>query len=330
MNHNKNNIDSNNVPQNNDRPAATIIMPVYNSPDLFRALDSVRRQTYRPIQFIIVDDASASFEKDGVQEYLSNAGDGFRFHILRNPKNAGTVRTINRGLALAEGKYVFNLSADDAFYDENVISDWVQAFEQTECDVLTAKRANCDKELNKICSFSPSSKDIQAIETLSSKELFEYLVKDNPISGACTAWCTDSLRRLSLYDERYRLIEDYPAFLKLLREGGKIAFFDRPVILYRGGGMSEEERSYSHDYIRDYVLTVNTEIIPYTRHKFSARARLYRWKQRVAFDRWFNDTLDKKQDCPLIILILRLLYCIYHPVRQYRRLLRKKAGTDTE
>ena len=313
------NLQENTVAYGEEQPKTTVIMPVYNSPDLFTTLDSVRRQSYRPVQLIMIDDASASFKEDYIREFLSTAGDGFSFYIIKNPQNLGTVRSLNRGLAQADGKYLFNLAGDDVFADEHVLEDWVTAFEQTTYDALTARRADCDYELEKILSVSPPEKAVQAIRTLSSEALFEYIARDNPISGACTAWRLESLKKLGFYDERYRMIEDYPAYLKLLRQGGRIGFFDRVVIRYRDGGMSSEGSSYSENYIHDYNRIVREEILPYTRHPVAAKNRLRRWNHNVCFDRWYN---REKTRCRRNAskFILDLMYYAFHPIRTLRKI----------
>ena len=302
----------------NKYPPITVLMPVYNSPDLFRSLESVRCQRYRPLQLVLVDDASETFCEDEIRAFFSDCGKELSVCLLRNEENLGTVRTMNRGLAAAEGKYVFNLACDDAFFDEQVLAEWVAAFEGMDCDALTARRANCDGQLEEIVSYSPSDKTIRALASGSSEELYEFFVKDCPISGACTAWRLESLRRLGLYDEGYRLIEDYPAYLKLLRTGGRIGFFDRIVIRYRNGGVSEEGRSVSPDFERDYERLNREEIIPNTRNAAAARRRLSRWLHNIHFDRWYNAKREENSRSRFRLALLRLLYDIYHPVRTIR------------
>ena len=301
-----------------DKPLVTLLMPVYNSPDLFCALESVRRQSYRPLQFVLIDDCSAVFEEERIRAFFSGAGDGFDFYLLRNEKNLGTVRTLNRGLAIARGKYLFNLASDDAFYDEAVLADWVAAFERTDCDVLTAKRAVCDSQLREILEILPAKEAIAAIEHSSSEQLFEYLAKENQISGSCTAWRLETMRRLGLFDESYCVLEDHPAYLRLLRLGGTIRFFDRIVVRYRSGGISAKESCISPRLEEDFVRMYQKEIIPYVRRPFGARFRLAFWQRGVRFDRGYYRELENASSGSRALL--RLRYYAHHPTRLIREI----------
>ncbi len=304
--------------QNIETPLITVLMPIYNSPDIFTAIDSVIFQEYRPIQLIIIDDCSETFDENKIRSFVGQrerTQDLFLI-VRKNEMNLGTVKTLNIGLSLAEGRYIFNLAGDDAFYDEKVLSDWVMAFERTGSCVITAKKANYDVDLKKIISISPDGKTINKIKSLSSEELFEKISIDNPISGACTAWRADRLKELDFYDEHYRIIEDYPLFLRHLREGGKIDFLDRIVIKYRGSGTSDENHAFSAQYEKDYCLINKREILPYTKNPKGAEKRLRHWLRNVHFDQWYYEK-GKKRNTKFV---LQGVYWIYHPMRLYRKI----------
>lgn len=307
----------------NEKTLVTLLVPVYNSPDLFCTLESIRCQTYRPIQCILVDDASEVYEENRIRRFFSETGDDFELILMRNEKNLGTVRTMNRGLAAAEGKYCFVLAGDDAFFDNNVLTDWVDAFERTNFDVLTARRAVCDHEMQKVLEILPPEKVIHEINRLSSAELYEYLAKENQISGACTAWRTATLSRLQFFDEHFRLLDDYPNYLRLLRSGGKIGFFDRVVIRYRSGGTSAEEKPFSADYEKDYTEIFRWEIIPHTHKPLIMKMRFCRFQHRIRFDRWYNNKVNSPTITQRHRELLRVCYYIYHPVRLTRRIKKK-------
>ncbi len=118
----------------------SVIMPTYNTDIsvLDDAVQSILRQTYSDIEFIIIDDCS----KNKTMEYLLSINDP-RVKIIRNKTNIGITKSLNVGLNAARGEYIARMDADDIalperfekqvkFMQENphviVCGTWVQAF----------------------------------------------------------------------------------------------------------------------------------------------------------------------------------------------------------
>ena len=91
-------------------PLVSVIVPCYNQGHyLGAAIDSCLRQTLRDIEVIVVDDGST----DCTEFVARSAADRDpRVRIVSGP-NAGLGAARNHGLALAEGRYVNFLDADD-------------------------------------------------------------------------------------------------------------------------------------------------------------------------------------------------------------------------
>lgn len=96
-------------------PLVTVIVPVFNGGStLARTLESVRRQLFTDFECVIVDDGS----EDGsamIAERLCNLD--ARFRLLRQP-NLGVARARNAGLAVARGRYIAALDADDLWHPQ--------------------------------------------------------------------------------------------------------------------------------------------------------------------------------------------------------------------
>lgn len=95
-----------------DEIAVSIIMPVYNEEKyLPTALESLAKQTMRDFELICIDDGST----DGSVEILEQYRDRFPLMTVIRQKNqyAGVAR--NSGMAVAKGKYLSFLDADDYF-----------------------------------------------------------------------------------------------------------------------------------------------------------------------------------------------------------------------
>ncbi len=101
----------------------TIIIPNYNGRHFMAAcLDSLRNQTYRDFQIVIVDNASS----DGSLEFLrANYPEA---HLLPLDKNYGFSKAVNAGIEYARTPYVILLNNDTAA-DKDYVSQMVRAIE---------------------------------------------------------------------------------------------------------------------------------------------------------------------------------------------------------
>ncbi|EAY28516.1 glycosyltransferase family 2 protein [Microscilla marina] len=87
----------------------SVVMPVYNAaPYLKDSIDSILHQTYPHFEFIIVNDAS----QDESQDIITSYNDP-RICLINKPTNTGIADAINQGLAVAKGKYIVRMDADD-------------------------------------------------------------------------------------------------------------------------------------------------------------------------------------------------------------------------
>ena len=88
-------------------PLISVMMTVYNgAPYLAEAIESVLGQTYRPIEFIVVDDGS----DDGSSEIATGFVPALQY--VHHPRR-GMGASRNRAVQLAKGRYLTYLDADD-------------------------------------------------------------------------------------------------------------------------------------------------------------------------------------------------------------------------
>lgn len=89
----------------------TTIIPVYNRPNFLReAVNSVLRQTYRPIEIIIVDDGSNDNTSLVADEYAKRHPVKIR---VVHQKNKGPGGARETGRLLAKGEFIQYLDSDD-------------------------------------------------------------------------------------------------------------------------------------------------------------------------------------------------------------------------
>ena len=88
-------------------PRVTLITPAYNQADfLAETIDSVHKQDYANLEYIVLDDGST----DDTQAVLARYSGRLQF---QRHHNQGQAATLNRGWAMASGELLGYLSSDD-------------------------------------------------------------------------------------------------------------------------------------------------------------------------------------------------------------------------
>lgn len=87
-------------------------MSVYNTPEdvLQEAIDSILLQTWKDLEFIIVDDCS----NEPIQAFLHYiAQKDKRIVLLRNQTNSGLARSLNLAIGQSRGEFIARMDSDD-------------------------------------------------------------------------------------------------------------------------------------------------------------------------------------------------------------------------
>lgn len=257
----------------------TILTLSFNSCHLLETIDSVLMQSYPRIQYIIVDDGSTNFDRHTIEFYIEQRKSPslLTYSVLHNQQNLGTVKSSNIGLYHAKGDYIYNLAADDVFYDEYVIDEWTEQFLRTNALLMTGLRAVYDEALTDFKGMLPSGYHLDLLRHNNAQEIFKELANGNFIFGCSTARSRECIDLFGMYDEEYFLLDDYPMNLKITRTGTNIYFWERPVIKYRLGGVSSPEK-FNATYEHDSDLALKKEILPYIKNPIRIWYQYKKWK----------------------------------------------------
>jgi len=117
-------------------PRVSVIVPFFNVEKFIRkCLDSLRRQTLKEIEFILVDDGSRDRSAEIAREYLTDP----RFS-LRIKANGGLSDARNFGMKLAQGEYIAFVDSDDYVEPDMYEAMLAKAVEEdadlVECDFI--------------------------------------------------------------------------------------------------------------------------------------------------------------------------------------------------
>jgi glycosyltransferase involved in cell wall biosynthesis len=106
----------------NSARISIITVSYNNAGTIADAINSVLAQTYKEIEYIVVDGASTDGTKDIVASF------GQRISRFISEPDKGLYDAINKGIRIASGEIVGILNSDDFFCNNTVIERIVESF----------------------------------------------------------------------------------------------------------------------------------------------------------------------------------------------------------
>ena len=242
----------------------TVLLASYNSSKtIYETLDSIMMQKGPSLEVIVCDDGSEDFDGAAIREYVKKKRPQLELTLLHQPQNIGTVRNLNAGLDLARGEWVMTLAADDCFAEADSITHLLQRAEKFGCRWVTAKTALCDEKLIQSGQSVPAEEIDRAINEKNHKKLLFALCKGCCLAAGGTIYQTQMLKEMGGFDEDYRLTEDWPLFIKQVRQGILPAVTEKEVVLHRSGGVSRKKAGKNFAYQKDLITVLRKEVVPY-------------------------------------------------------------------
>ena len=124
----------------------SIITITFNSEStLIDTIDSVLNQTYKDIEYIIVDGASTDSTLSIIHSYKD------KIAKLVSEKDNGLYDALNKGISMASGDVIGILHSDDFYTNHHIIENVVNTFKLNQADAVYADLYYVDKnDTNKV------------------------------------------------------------------------------------------------------------------------------------------------------------------------------------
>lgn len=269
-------------------PLISILIPCYNNQQfIYELLESVFIQTYHHIEILIGDDGSADFDSAQLEDWINKHQPEWlkRVSIYENEMNVGTVANIQNLQNNSVGEYLLNIAADDALYNAEVLEGFVRRINEIRnngetASVIMAQLEMWNHTLDEKLEDFLSDEVIDTIKHGTSRDLF---AKDSA-SCCLTAqylYNRNILDKVGDLTSKYRLIEDWPTMLRLLRQDVKLHYMDNPpVAKHRDGGISHGHTLHSRyvyfQFYKEVIECYFNEVEPYEDLFTSDEKRLIR------------------------------------------------------
>ncbi len=182
----------------------SIIIPAYNAHKTIAAcIDSVRSQTYKNIEIIVVDDGST----DNTAQLLKTSYPDIQCISIPHSGSPGYAR--NRGIERATGLYIGFIDADD-YWDTAVIDELLKGFEKNPNAMLSYGTLNYDGGAH-------DGENVHTFRTPYEGYVFTKLLRKNFIQMHPVLIKRSILQITGSFDESLNvdIAEDYDLWLRI-------------------------------------------------------------------------------------------------------------------
>jgi glycosyltransferase involved in cell wall biosynthesis len=207
-----------------DNTFVTVIMGVYNEREdwLREAIESVINQTYSNFEFLILLDNPNNGKLEQVIREYEEKDERVKFSI--NEKNLGLVKTLNKGIDLAKGRFIARMDADDICHPKR-IEEQVKYLERNKDVVLVATNIDIINEEGSVVRSN--------LKIINDYKQIRHLLKfRNFFYHPTFMFRKEIVNKIGCYRE-IPFAEDYDLVCRLASSGMVITNIKAPLLKYR-------------------------------------------------------------------------------------------------
>lgn len=252
-----------------EKVIVSVVVITYNSSEyILETLESIKYQTYEYVELIISDDKSTDATINIVKKWVETNKDRFiKCTIVETEINTGITMNCNRGILKSTGEYIKLIAGDDILL-ENCLEDLIgfcrsKSLEFTYGGIIPFTTNGNEKYENKLVAVEKISSEFMELD---SKSQYRKLLQEYTLPTISLLVRREFMFKVGLYNEKYKMMEDYPFAIKVLSMGFKINSVDTCVAKYRvrtpdmNTALFGTKRKSIHT--ENYISLTKDEIIP--------------------------------------------------------------------
>lgn len=195
----------------------SIITVCYNCKNTIeKTLLSVIHQTYNNFQYIIIDGGSTDGTLDIIYQYKD------KINVILTEPDKGVYDAMNKGIKLANGKWINFMNSGDTFYNLNVLSDVSKSI-NSETDIIYG---------NTCIELTPSIRYCLLPDKLTS-------IEDKLPFCHQSCFIKTSIAQENLFDLSFKYVADYALFYYLYNKKAKFQYINAIISNYQiGSGLT--------------------------------------------------------------------------------------------
>ncbi|MDW3094150.1 MAG: glycosyltransferase family 2 protein [Gammaproteobacteria bacterium] len=199
-------------------------MSVFNGSEyLEEAIYSIRNQSFKDFEFIIVDDGSID---NSIEIIQSSAIQDSRIKLIVNSENLGLAASLNKGMRLSAGKYIARMDADDVSASTRLQEQYNYMENHPDTIIL----GTWMKPIGEV-----QGENIIWEMPVNNEEILANLCFDSVICHPSVMMRGEWIRQNEIeYDETLRATQDYDLWIRLSQEySAKFENLPSALVSYR-------------------------------------------------------------------------------------------------
>ena len=216
----------------------SIIVVTLNSKyEFLKTLDSIKKQSFRDYELVIVDGKS----EDGTVDIIKKLNDTNIKSI--SEKDEGIYDAMNKGIDNSTGEWIIFLNSGDIFYNNEI--------------------------LKKISDKQIKNHDILFGDTVVNNKYFKYLIKSEkfskntyliPFSHQSTFVKRKLINKIK-FDLKYKISSDFNFFMQCFKKNKNFLYLNMVVAETISGGLSDKNRNKVFDENLKIIRQNNNSLI---------------------------------------------------------------------
>ena len=218
-------------------PKISVLVAVYNvSRYLNECLDSLKNQTLKEAEFILVDDCSTDNSLEICNHYAESDS---RFKIIRHTENKGLLLVRKTGIQNARGKFCIFLDGDDFLYSSDALEFVINTAAREETDLIYFQRVKFSSSSLPVNRVFNQEKIRQEESRLTAQEFIDATFSHKQkLNWIITSKCfrREVLERVSTFIPEKHLVCAEDAFLSFVSGNlikNAVISKSKPIYAYR-------------------------------------------------------------------------------------------------
>lgn len=296
-------------------PFYSVVVLCYNTAEtVVETLESIKGQTFRDIELIICDDASADGSVEICRRWIDDNGDRFsRALLMTADRNRGTAANADRGCREARGQWLKVIAADDCLLPTGLEEYKHFIDSHADSDILFSKMtAMGDMTMAEHSSILDTGK---YFSRLTRRQLEMRLLKGNFLPAASALIRRDCYDRLGGYEMSVALMEDWPFWVKAILNGCVMRFYDGYTAAYR---FSQHSISMSemHERRKAYLKT-DRAAHDFVLRLLRSKHRYCDWYYQLTY---YHRTLQPDSMLWRALYRMNVLNPVYYEDKRYKKI----------